>query len=234
MRAILFDKDGTILDFAASWSGVYRDLALTLAEGDPNRARLMLLQGGFDTETGHIAAGSVLSAGNTLDITRLWFADLGEAEFAAMVARIDAMFHENGIRYSVPIEGLAETLDALAAMDLVMGIATSDGTAAAKAAVAKLGFAHHLPHIYGYDSVPDPKPGPGMVHAFADATGIPLADIAVVGDSLHDLEMAKRAGAGAAIGVASGTSSAELLAPHADVVLPSIRELPAWLHQNRK
>ena len=46
--------------------------------------------------------------------------------------------------------------------------------------------------------------------------------------------MARAAGAGVAIGVASGNSSAEDLAPHADAVLDSVRDLPAWLHQNRK
>ena len=59
-------------------------------------------------------------------------------------------------------------------------------------------------------------------------------EVAVVGDNPHDLEMARSGGAGAAIGVLSGNSGADDLAPLADVVLPSIRELPAWLHQNRK
>ena len=63
--------------------------------------------------------------------------------------------------------------------------------------------------------------------------GVPAAEVAVVGDNPHDLAMARSSGAGAAIGVLSGNSGADDLAPLADVVLPSIRELPAWL-QNRK
>ncbi len=231
MRAILFDKDGTLLDFEASWSDAYRALALSLADGDGARAARMLVSGGVDPQTGRVSAGSVLAVGNTRDIARHWFPSLEAPAFAAMVARIDAIFAANSVRCSVAVEGLAETLAALAAMGLVMGVATSDGTAAASAAMNMLGVSHYLPHVYGYDAVPDPKPGPGMVRAFAAATGIAPSDIAVVGDSLHDLEMARRGGAGLAIGVSSGTSSAALLAPHADVVLPSVRELPAWLRQ---
>jgi phosphoglycolate phosphatase len=73
-----------------------------------------------------------------------------------------------------------------------------------------------------------------MVHAFCAAIGAEPADIIVVGDNTHDLEMARSAGAGLVIGVTSGNSTEADLAPLADAVLPSIRELPAWLRQNRK
>jgi phosphoglycolate phosphatase len=43
--------------------------------------------------------------------------------------------------------------------------------------------------------------------------------------------MARSAGAGWAVGVLSGTGSADDLAPLADVVLGSIRDLPAWARQ---
>ena len=234
MRGILFDKDGTLLDFEASWSGLYRSLALDLAKGDAGRAQAMLEAGGLDPATGRIRAGALLAAGNTLDIVKAWFPELGAGEFTAMVVRVDRVFHENGVRYSVPIEGLAETLEALAAMDFALGVATSDGTAAATAALAALGVGHRLPHIFGYDSVVSPKPAPDMVHAFCAAIGAEPADIIVVGDNTHDLEMARSAGAGVVIGVTSGNSTEADLAPLADAVLPSIRELPAWLRQNRK
>ena len=51
----------------------------------------------------------------------------------------------------------------------------------------------------------------------------------MIGDNLHDIAMARAAGAGAALGVLTGNSSRGHLAPHADVVLASIRDLPSWL-----
>ena len=233
MRGILFDKDGTLLDFEASWGQAYRELVQGLA-GDKALAETMLEAGGYDRETGLIRPGSVLAVGNSIDMARLWFPDHDEFEHRAMVAAIDAVFHVNGLRYSVAVEGLAETLAELAEAGMVMGIATSDGTGAARAAIEMLGVDGHLPHIYGYDSVDNPKPAPDIVHAFAAATGIPPVEIAVVGDSTHDLAMARAAGAGLAIGVLSGTSGHDDLVHLADAVLPSIRELPAYLAQNRK
>ena len=234
MRGILFDKDGTLIDFHASWSRLYRELALDLAGGDPQAATALLAAGGMDPVSGQVRAGSVLAAGNTIDITRAWFPGLSGAEREAMIARIDRTFYENGIRYSVPVPGLAETLQTLSRAGYSMGVATSDGTAAAKAALQGLGVAPHLPHVFGYDCVPNPKPAPDMVHAFAAATGAPVGDILVVGDNTHDLRMARSAGAGAAIGVLTGTGARDDLAALADAVLDSIADLPDWLRERSR
>ncbi len=229
MRGILFDKDGTLIDFDATWPRLYEILALDLAAGDSARAETMLVEGGFDPATRRVRSGSTLAAGNTIDIACLWFPDLAPEPHRAMVARIDAAFYENGIRYSVPVPGLAATLSALSADGYAMGVATSDGTAGTRAALQALGVAAHLPHVFGYDSVARPKPAPDMVHAFAAATGLTPAEIVVVGDNNHDLAMARAAGAGAAVGVLTGNSSADDLARLADAVLDSIGDLPEWL-----
>jgi phosphoglycolate phosphatase len=229
MRGVLFDKDGTLLDFEASWSGVYRKLCLELAEGDAERAQSMLVAGGFDPVANRFRSGSVLSAGNTFDIVRNWYPEFSDAEERAMVERIDAVFHANGIACSVPVPGLASTLATLKAAGYAMGVATSDGTASAEAALAVLGIAKYLPHVFGYDSVPKPKPAPDIVHAFSRAIGVPAREIVVVGDNPHDIEMARSAGAGAAIGVLTGNSERGDVAPLADAVLDSVCDLPAWL-----
>jgi phosphoglycolate phosphatase len=234
MRGILFDKDGTLLDFEASWSRAYRDLALALALGDEIRATAMMVAGGLDPATGRIKAGSALAAGNTVDIARVWFPDHESGALGDIVLHMDEVFHQNGLRCSVAVAGLNDTLAALAHMGLVMGVATSDSTAGARAALKSLGVDRYLPHVFGYDSVPFPKPAPDMVFAFAAATGLQPAEIAVVGDNRHDLEMARSADAGVVIGVLSGNGEEDDLAPLADVVLADIRALPAWFHQNRK
>jgi phosphoglycolate phosphatase len=230
MRGILFDKDGTLLDFEASWARVYQELCLDLAEGDAAVAEAMLVAGGYDPTAKRFRAGGALAAGHTVDIVQLWYPALAGAALDAMVKRIDAVFYENGITSSVPVPGLRETLAELSRAGLAMGVATNDGTAATKAALAALDVAHFLPHVFGYDSVARPKPAPDIVNAFAAATGLPLASIAVIGDNPHDLQMARSAGAGAAIGVLTGNSRREDLTPLADAILDSVRDLPKWLN----
>jgi phosphoglycolate phosphatase len=229
MRGLLFDKDGTLLDFRASWSGVLHELCLELCGGDGAAAEAMLAAGGMDPRTGHCVSGSVLAAGNTVDLAELWFPALSDVPLNEMVKHLDRAFYANGVRGSVLLPGVRAVLGELATAGFAMGVATNDGTAAARAALAALRLQDDLPHVFGYDSVPQPKPAPDIVRAFAAATGVPVREIAVIGDNPHDLEMALSAGAGAAIGVLSGNSSAEDLAPLADAILESVCDLPAWL-----
>jgi phosphoglycolate phosphatase len=71
------------------------------------------------------------------------------------------------------------------------------------------------------------KPAPDMVVTLCRVLGIAPARAAVVGDAVDDLEMGRAAAAGLVVGVLSGVSPAALLAPHADVVIPSVAELIA-------
>jgi phosphoglycolate phosphatase len=95
------------------------------------------------------------------------------------------------------------------------------------------GLAGKIEHLIGYDSVVAPKPAPDMVHTFCRDTGLEPAEVVVVGDNTHDLEMARSAGAGWAIGVLSGNSDRHHLEPVADVILESAAELPDWLAAGR-
>ncbi|HZP19821.1 MAG TPA: HAD family hydrolase [Bauldia sp.] len=239
IRGILFDKDGTLLDFEATWGPLYRVLALDHAGGDAARAEAMLVAGGLDRATGRMKPGSVLAAGTTPEIVRLWYPQLKGEAARAMAARIDASFRGHGATNSVALPRMLETLATLAERGYVMGVATNDDTEAAKIALLNHGAGDYLLHVYGYDSVDVPKPAPDLVHAFARATDLQPAEIAVVGDNLHDLDMARAAGAGLAIGVLTGNAAREILEPHADAILQSIADLPEFLAeregaQNRK
>ena len=234
MRAILFDKDGTLLDFERTWTPLLKRMALEAARGDPARAAELLEAGGFDAEQGKFRSGSVVAAGTSELIVRLWHPRLHGAAFSAKVEKMDRVFAAHGGAHSVPIDGASVALDLLAARGFVMGVATNDATHAATVSLTATGMIRNLPHVFGYDSVATPKPAADMVHAFCAAARVTPEETIVVGDNAHDLVMAKGAGAALAIGVTSGTSDAADLAPFADVVIGSIRDLPAWLHQNKK
>ena len=53
----------------------------------------------------------------------------------------------------------------------------------------------------------------------------------MVGDSLHDLQSGRAAGM-VTIAVLTGVADTSELAPFADVVLPDISHIPAWLAQD--
>jgi phosphoglycolate phosphatase len=234
MRAILFDKDGTLLDFEATWLPVLERLALEAAGGDPAAAAALLEAGGFDESTGKFRSGSVVGAGTTAAISRLWHPGLRGPAFDDRVARMDAAFRDHAQRASVAIKGVLETLADLARQGYVMGVATNDAIAAARASLSATGIDRYVTHIFGCDSVARPKPAPDMVEAFANAVGVAPGEIVVVGDNQLDLQMARSAGAGLAVGVTSGNSAGQDLAPLADAVLESIRDLPRFLEEDAR
>jgi phosphoglycolate phosphatase len=149
-------------------------------------------------------------------------------EAQELMRRLDKTFVE-GAESPWPICDLKALIQTLAGAGLGVGIASSDGEASIRRTVEVLGLCSDIDFIAGYDSGYGPKPEAGMLLAFAAHLGLEASQIAMVGDNRHDMEMARAAGAGAAIGVLSGTGSEQTLSELADVLIGSIAELPGLL-----
>lgn len=229
LRGLLFDKDGTLLDFHATWAPILDRVAADLAAGDEALAARLLDHGGRDPLSGRYRAGSLLAQGNTQEIAEAWGPMLPDYPGDLLVERMDRVFAEDGVAASMPVLDIAAFFARLKARGLKLGVATSDSERAAKAILERFEALHLLDFVAGYDSGHGPKPTPGMVQAFCGAVGLAPAEVAMVGDNRHDMEMGRTAGCGACIGVLTGTSAATDLAPLASVVLDSIAALEAWL-----
>jgi phosphoglycolate phosphatase len=91
--------------------------------------------------------------------------------------------------------------------------------------LAGLGLAGVVDVIVAADDGLPHKPAPHMVWTACLTTGVQPGKSILVGDAVADLQMARAAGAGLAVGVASGVSPAALLAPYADMILQSVDEI---------
>lgn len=229
IRGILFDKDGTLVDFQKTWFAIGDLLALKAADGDRGKANDLLEVAGYDFTQRRFKADSVFAAGTNADIVALWYPGVAAEERHAMTTGFDVFTADEGARQAVPLAGTKKAITKLHASGLRLGVATNDSTGGAEKTLLALGMAQMFVAAYGYDAVANPKPAPDSIHAFCDLTGLKPAQIAMVGDNRHDLEMARAGGAGLAIGVLSGTGTRETLAPMADVVLASIADLPGYL-----
>ena len=70
-----------------------------------------------------------------------------------------------------------------------------------------------------------PKPNPAMLLELADETGVEPDRMVMVGDAIHDMQMAANAGA-SAVGVTyGGGDPAHLEQAHPHAVVPSVAEL---------
>ncbi|RCS24716.1 HAD family hydrolase [Phyllobacterium salinisoli] len=226
IKAILFDKDGTLVDFNRTWFGISKELARRSSGGNEAKARDILDEGGYDWAAGRFRPNSVIAAGTVENIVDLWHPDEKPEARAALIREYNDYCVTEGARAAVAIEGLRETLADLRGKGFMLGIATNDSEAGARATAEALGIAPLFHTFIGYDTVARPKPHPDPIFHFAERLGLNPGEIAMVGDNLHDLETARAAGAGLAVGVLSGNSPREALEPYADMVLPSIAGLP--------
>lgn len=229
IRGLLFDKDGTLLDYRRTWVPINRELATLAAGGDAELRDAILRAGGHDPDTDIVAPGSIFAAAGLAEITATMAEVLGPRAPGDLSRLVEATFRDGGQRHSVLIDGVAAALVHYSRLGFRLGIATNDTEAGIASSLGRHGVLEMFEFGAGCDSGHGVKPEPGMVHAFADAIGVSVAEVAVIGDSIHDLATARSAGAGLAIGVLSGTSGRDDLAELADAIIDSVGDVPALL-----
>lgn len=224
-QALLFDKDGTLFDFQKTWGPWVGVVIDQLAAGDIGMAAEMDVAMGYDRASKTVAPDSVVIAGTV---------EQGAAAILHFrpdltLQQLMVIFDETGAKApGIEVLPLAPYLTTLSEMGIHYGVATNDSESTARAQLLKLDLEHRFDFIVGFDSGHGGKPGPGMCLAYARFVGLEPDQIVMVGDSSHDLEAGRAAGMQTAA-VLTGVAGADELEPLADVVLPDIGHLPAWL-----
>lgn len=225
IAAILFDKDGTLFDFNATWAVWARGMLETLAAGDDALAVRLADAIGFEPEGPAFRPDSIVIAGTVAEVAARLLPHLPRRSLEDVIAELDA---EAARAPQVPAVPLNDCLAALDARGLRLGVATNDSESSARVHLEQAGVLDQFAFIAGYDSGHGAKPGPGQLLAFAAALGVAPEAVAMVGDSLHDMAAARAAGM-RAVAVLSGPATADDLRPAADIVLADIGGLGAWI-----
>ena len=229
-RGIVFDKDGTLLDFNKTWLPIYLHAALEFAEGDERLAGKLLSEHGFAPARSRFIGGSLLAAGNNRQIARAWASQIGRHDHVdAISKRLNQIFNEQGSIHATAVAGLADTLAQLKQAGHKLGVATADSHQGIVNTLQAFDVLQQFDFLAGYDSGHGGKPEAGMVLAFCEQTGLAAESVVVVGDNRHDIEMGRNAGAGLCVGVLTGTSTRGDLEDIADIVFDDITALPAAL-----
>ncbi len=229
-RGILFDKDGTLLDFNRTWLPVYLFAAREFSGGDDDLAGSLLSSHGFVPEQNRFIGGSLLAAGNNRQIAESWARDLDQVDRVESIAlRLNEIFRELGATEATAVDELAATLKVLKQSGHRLGVATADSYQGILNTLRSFDVLHEFDFLAGYDSGHGVKPEAGMVLAFCEQMEFAVEAVVVVGDNRHDIEMGRNAGAGLCVGVLTGTSTRAELESIADVVLDDISALPAIL-----
>ncbi|MEO0357550.1 MAG: HAD family hydrolase [Pseudomonadota bacterium] len=223
-RAIIFDKDGTLFDFQATW-GVWAGRVLhDLAKGDAGLIQRLAAAIDYDLDQQKILPHSIVVAGTPLEIAQVLAPILGQ-DPGLVLTTLNT--HATDAP-QVMTRGLPLALARMTAAGIRLGIMTNDAEHPARAHIESAGLTSWFDVIIGSDSGHGAKPAADPLLAIAACWGLQGHQIAMVGDSLHDLH-AGRAADMQTIAVLTGLATRKDLAGHADCVLDSVSDIPDWL-----
>ena len=212
-RLLVFDWDGTLIDSAGTivWciQSACRDLGLPV----PDTARASHVIGlGLQDALSYAAPG------------------LAREDYGRMVERYRKHFLERDA--SIPLfGGAAAMLSELRDRGHVLAIATGKSTAGLARALDNTGLAPLFAGSRCADQCA-PKPAPDMLLQLMEELGAGEADTLMIGDTVHDLQMAARASV-PAVAVSYGAhAKADLAAAEPLACLDSVDELERWLTKN--
>ena len=227
VKAILFDKDGTLFDFNKTWGPWFFEILYDLSKGSNKKLNELSLLLKFDLENKIFKVDSPFIAGTE-----------GET-VSKIVSFMPNLNRDNLVKWlsnkskdvlGFPVFNLNNTLNELDDMNILMGIATNDNKIGAHNQLKKSKINHFFKYIYGSDSGFGFKPDSGMQEEFLRVSKLHPKHVLMVGDSFADIISGKKAGM-KTIGVLTGVLNRRQLEKQADIVLSSIAELPEFIRK---
>jgi len=226
---IIFDKDGTLIDFNFMWASWVTELSHRLVRSTNCALANMLYRAiGYDEANARVIAGSPLAAhsmANLRELTIRVAQDAGLSRQAAEQAVAEAWFIPDPVAMARPVADLPRVFSTLRARNILTAIATSDDRAPTEITLKALGIAPYVNALVSADDDLPNKPAPDMLLHICRLLDVEPSHTAMVGDSVADMQAAEAAGIPFRIGVLSGVTSRELLAPYVQVVLSDIGSL---------
>lgn len=242
---VIFDKDGTLIDFTGLWShytinavealmasvdetvqkrlagnhnGTLRSDLYTMMGYDPDT---QLFDPHSPVVTAPITILQTLAAGVLYRHGWGWLdAELQVQRTFAPV--MTAPLPLEMVRATTPLPALFGALREAGAQ---IAVVTSDDRTPTLAALEWLGVLDQVAFIACADDDYPHKPAPDGIWAACEATATPLERAVMVGDSTTDMLAGERAGIGLRVAVLTGMMDATVLAPLADVVIESIGKI---------
>jgi phosphoglycolate phosphatase len=228
-RLVVFDKDGTLIDFHAMWSVWIEALARTLERAaDRPLAGAIYAAVQYDSARRRAVAGGPLAIAPMSDLRHIVTDTLVRADIERQHA--EGVIRQNWFvpdptAMALPLADLRGLFAALSGCGIRVAVATSDDRASTLATLAALGLEPWVAACACADDALQPKPAPDMLLELCRTLDIRPAQTLVVGDSAADLRMGLAAGVGMRVGVLSGVSERAELAPLADAIIGSVVEL---------
>ncbi len=239
VKAFIFDKDGTLLThdhFVPIMEKRVQILSehYQLSNEDKNVLTRIL---GLDPDTHKIIPQGTMFIARA-DTQLLVEAFLSEGGFSGLngsdvKSRVAEVFQEvdrllDFENYVRPLPGVAEFLEQLKSRGVNIAIATHDSSKAAKDHLAAAGIDKYIDLVIGLDFSENilHKPSPSMLLTACKKFRIEPSEAIVVGDSVSDVLMGKRGGAGLSVASLSGEHNKKDFKDHTyDAMVNSVADV---------
>jgi len=252
---VVFDKDGTLIDFDAMWATwaethaekiidhVVRPqcaMPADVEEACRSFRREYFAALDYDATARTVGSNGELACSPMARIYRV-AAEIAshycnDATSSAAIDAAVAVATEAAVPDPadvVPRGNLVQIFDAIAEMGAKMAVCTTDDRAPTEATLAHLGLTKYFVAMScGDDGVVETKPSRAQIDLLCTAAadgGIAPRCTVMVGDTPKDMMLGKNAECDLTVGILGGASTVSDLVQHADCVVDSLERLPKLL-----
>lgn len=231
VKGILFDKDGTLLDFDGFWTvaaSTAADKIIAAVGAEPGIKNCLMKAIGVNNSTASITGS--LCCGTYGDISRDIGCVLDSKGYCIEKDKLLQItvnaFHSSLCEGKImpACAGLKETLAELCRRGIKCAVLTSDDIDGTEHCLNKLGIRQYFNKIYTDDGILRPKPFPDAVNRFCCDEQLGKEEVILVGDTLIDMLCAENSGI-KAVGVAKNSDNKKLLMEKTDIVLEDISKI---------
>lgn len=231
---VIFDKDGTLLDFRQTWIAIIQELLQAIDTYQPMTDALRTRIGdalGIHVERGEIDGYGLLAMGTFAEcnalLTYCLYMEGQRWDKAQQI--VDAVGKEvfSSVKRKKNVraaQGAIRLLKTLKSRGIVVAVATNDKQSDAMIDMDFIGASPYIDLVVGADSVENAKPAPDMVNLICSRLGKSSAESVLIGDTIMDALLGKNSGVMLTIGI-SGIVPGEVLKDHVDVVISSLEDI---------
>ena len=234
-KAVIFDKDGTLLDFDSFWVSIsYKAiediLAAVKVEHDLTEEILSALgvKKRVTGINGVLCKGTYTQMGQVIyKVLAKYGCNVTEEEVIRLTVEA---YHRNSKEGIVKpaCENIFDVLSRLKKHGMKLAVVTTDDAFVTKKCLEALGIDTLFDAVYTDDGKYPAKPDAYCIHDFCEKQGLLKSEVVMVGDTLTDVFFARNGGI-KIVGVAKSDTNRSLLDTEADVVVPDISYLPEVL-----
>lgn len=228
--AIVFDKDGTLIDLHARWAPWIAGLCRAIADGCGDSAAVADLEAALGVSGARLVADSPAAVLTGADIRRVAVDAMAIRghDRSRVATSVAEAYGSTAVGELVPLGEVATTMARLADRGFKLGIATSDDRANTLAELDELRIRSLMIGVRCGDDPGPGKPDPEVLFGLADELEVAPSELIFVGDSLVDMATAVAASV-RFVAVVGGSSAEADLASHARALVPDISGLLSLL-----